>query len=97
MFNVCALGHPTHIPTVIQFRSMFPSISATAGVMRSCSACSIVGIGGYINFVLHIIHCKKSHGARSGNLRDHGNRGTSSRPARPMQRHLVQGHYRSAI
>ncbi|GBN37983.1 hypothetical protein AVEN_157940-1 [Araneus ventricosus] len=31
-------------------------------------------------------HRKKSHGVRSGDLGDHGKRGTSSKPTRPIQR-----------
>ncbi|GBM02468.1 hypothetical protein AVEN_76513-1 [Araneus ventricosus] len=58
MFNVCALGHPAHIPTVIQFRpdvqknvSGNVSHSSNDAFLQCLQRCWPLG---YINLVLHI-------------------------------------------
>ncbi|GBM05927.1 hypothetical protein AVEN_70963-1 [Araneus ventricosus] len=57
MLNVCALGHPAHIPTVIQLRpdvQFHVSINvrlSSSDVFLQCLRC---WHWGYMNFVLHI-------------------------------------------
>ncbi|GBM80564.1 hypothetical protein AVEN_47670-1 [Araneus ventricosus] len=81
-----ALGHPAHIPTVIQFRPDVQwHVSFTVRHSSSDAFLQRSWHWGHINFVLHITSQEEITWRGSGDLGSHGNRG-SSRPAHPIQR-----------